>query len=52
MKGEFKEGKKTGKFYVEKPLEKYIGFLENGLYHGEGRLTTQNYIYEGLFEKG
>lgn len=26
--------------------------MENGLYQGEGRLTTPNYIYEGLFEKG
>jgi hypothetical protein len=26
-KGEFKEGHKTGKFYVEKQNEKYIGYL-------------------------
>lgn len=26
-KGEFKDGHKTGKFYIEKPKEKYIGYL-------------------------
>ena len=39
-KGEFNNGHKTGKFYVEKLSEKFIGYLENGLYQGEGRLTT------------
>jgi hypothetical protein len=51
-KGEFSDGRKTGKFYVEKPTEKYIGYLENGLYQGEGRLTTADYVYEGLFDQG
>lgn len=51
-KGEFNDGRKTGKFFVEKPGEKYIGYLENGLYQGEGRLTTTDYVYEGLFDQG
>ena len=39
-KGIFKEGQKSGKFYVKKPGEEYIGFLEKGLYSGHGKLTT------------
>jgi len=45
VKGYFREGHKTGKFYVQKPAERYIGYLENGLYHGEGRLTKEDYVY-------
>ena len=52
FKGSFEQGRKTGKFYVEKLNEKYIGFLEDGLYQGEGRLTTDNWIYEGEFDRG
>jgi hypothetical protein len=37
---------------VEKHSEKYIGYLENGLYQGEGRLSTSDYVYEGLFDQG
>lgn len=37
---------------MEKPTEKYIGYLENGLYQGEGRLSTADYVYEGLFDQG
>lgn len=39
-KGIFKEGQKSGKFFVKKPGEEYIGFLEKGLYSGHGKLTT------------
>ena len=40
-KGIFNEGQKSGKFMVTKPHEQYLGMLEKGLYHGEGKLTTK-----------
>lgn len=49
FKGIFKEGQKSGKFYVRKQEEEYIGFLEKGLYHGHGKLTSKDCVYEGQF---
>jgi hypothetical protein len=38
FKGEFRDGEMVGSFEVQRDGEKYVGELENGLYHGRGKL--------------
>ena len=50
--GKFFEGKVTGTFLMQVPNENlhYKGELLNGSMHGEGTLTTDDYVYVGDFK--
>jgi hypothetical protein len=47
--GSFKHGKKSGYFFVQKERENYEGMLEHGIYQGQGKLMTEDYVYIGTF---
>ena len=33
-------------------MENYEGTLQYGLYHGNGKLMTEDYVYSGSFQNG
>lgn len=45
-------GKKSGYFFVQRERENYEGMIEHGIYQGEGKLMTQDYVYVGSFQNG
>ena len=45
-------GKKTGYFEIQKEKENYEGYLQHGIYHGRGKLITEEIIYTGTFYSG
>lgn len=50
--GSFEQGKKNGLFCIQKERENYEGELLHGLYHGKGKLMTEDCVYTGAFENG
>lgn len=50
--GVFNSGSKNGYFFVQKLDENYEGTLQYGLYHGTGKLMTEDYVYTGFFQNG